>query len=87
MHSRLAGLALKSLVPYFSIITLWVISGILRYMAIEKIKVPEEDLDEMVMIYIAAAAIFFNIILAFVPHGSGLFKIIFRLFINLTCFQ
>ena len=48
-------------------------------MAIEKIKVPEEDLDEMVMIYIAAAAIIFNIILAFVLHGSGILKIIFNL--------
>lgn len=52
-------------------------------MAIEKIKVPEEDLDEMVMIYIAAAAIIFNIILAFVLHGSGILKIILSLFIKL----
>ena len=43
-------------------------------MAIEKIKEPEEDLDEMVMIYIAAAAIIFNIILAFVLHGSVMLK-------------
>ena len=53
-------------------------------MAIEKIKVPEEDLDEMVMIYISAAAIVFNIILAFVLHGSGMLKIILSLFIKLT---
>ena len=53
-------------------------------MAIEKIKLPEEDLDEMVMIYISAAAIVFNIILAFVLHGSGMLKIILSLFIKLT---
>ena len=55
----------------FSIVTLWIITGILGYMAVEKIRVPETDLNEMIMIYIASAAIVFNLILGFVLHGSG----------------
>merc|ERR1712227_160082 len=53
----------------FSIVTLWIITGILGYMAVEKIRVPETDLNEMIMIYIASAAIVFNLILGFVLHG------------------
>lgn len=55
----------------FSIIILWMISAVLCYIAIDKIQNPELDLDEMIMIYIASAAIVFNIVLAFVLHGSG----------------
>jgi len=55
----------------FSIVTLWIITGILGYMAVEKIRVPETELNEMIMIYIASAAIVFNLILGFVLHGSG----------------
>lgn len=55
----------------FSIVTLWVISGILGYISVQRIITPEFDINANIMICISSAAIVFNIILAIVFHVGG----------------